>query len=292
MRTSTIVMITFAVLFGLVAVFLAQTWINNQADARLRTLEAQRKAAPPPRTIVVASRQLRFGDDLSASALREVPWPEDALPAGAFSKVADLTADKRVVLMPIDVNEAILASKVTGPGQRATLSAMLKDGMKAVTIRVNDVEGVAGFVLPGDHVDVVLTRPGENKIALNDVVLQNARVLAIDQLADQRAEKPSVVKAVTLEVDATGGQKLALATVVGTLSLMLRKAGEAEEDRTREVTTTDLGHAVAPTGNSHFMTVVVTRSSKQEGPKKDEYSVPIERTARGAAMSALEPAHQ
>ena len=158
MRTSTIVMIAFAGLFGLIAVFLAQTWLNNQAEARLRSLEAQRNATPAAHTIVVASKPLRFGDELSSRSLREVPWPDDALPAGAFVRVAELTASKRVVLMPIDANEAILAAKITGPGQRATLSAMLRDGMKAVTIRVNDVEGVAGFVLPGDHVDVVLTR--------------------------------------------------------------------------------------------------------------------------------------
>ena len=156
MRTSTIVMSAFAVLFGLLAVFLAQTWLNNQAEQRMKRLEAQKKSAP--HTIVVASRPLRFGDVLGALALREVPWPENALPAGVFAKIGELTSGKRVVLMPIDENEAILASKITGPGQRATLSAMLHDGMKAVTIRVNDVEGVAGFVLPGDHVDVVLTR--------------------------------------------------------------------------------------------------------------------------------------
>jgi pilus assembly protein CpaB len=135
-------------LFGLIAVFLAQTWLNNQADARMRSLEAQRKSAPASHTMVVASKALRFGDELAAHSLREVPWPDDALPAGAFSRVAELTSGKRVVLMPIDANEAILAAKITGPGQRATLSAMLRDGMKAVTIRVNDVEGVAGFVLP------------------------------------------------------------------------------------------------------------------------------------------------
>ena len=103
--------------------------------------------------------------------------------------------------------------------------------MKAVTIRVNDVEGVAGFVLPGDRVDVVLTRQGDKNSAVNDVVIQDARVLAIDQVADERAEKPSVVKAVTLEVDVTDGQKLALASAVGTLSLLLRKAGEVTEAR-------------------------------------------------------------
>ena len=282
MRTSTIVMIAFAVLFGLLAVFLAQTWLNNQADARMRSLEAQHKAVPAAHTIVVAGKALRFGDELSSHALREVPWPDNALPAGAFSRMTELTASKRVVLMPIDANEAILAAKITGPGQRATLSAMLHDGMKAVTIRVNDVEGVAGFVLPGDHVDVVLTRQTDKDKGTNDVVIQNARVLAVDQLADARAEKPSVVKAVTLEVDVTDGQKLALASAVGTLSLLLRKAGEVADDAPRRVTLTDLGRAVPPSGDAKFVTVEVTRASKRQ-----DYSVPVEgRNAHAAALSA------
>jgi pilus assembly protein CpaB len=282
-RTSTIVMIAFAGLFGLIAVFLAQTWLNNQAEARLRSLEAQRKATPAAHTIVVASKPLRFGDELSSRSLREVPWPDDALPAGAFVRAADLTVSKRVVLMPIDANEAILAAKITGPGQRATLSAMLRDGMKAVTIRVNDVEGVAGFVLPGDHVDVVLTRQADKDNGTNDVVIKNARVLAIDQLADARAEKPSVVKAVTLEVDVTDGQKLALASAVGTLSLLLRKAGEMAEDATRRVTLTDLGRSV-PSADSRFVTVEVLRASKRQN-----YSVPTEHgSAHAAALSGRE----
>ncbi len=290
MRTSTIVMIAFAVMFGLIAVFLANAWINNQTNERMRNLEAQRKAAPPARTIVLANRPLRFGDELGALSMREVPWPDEALPAGAFSKISELTAAKRIVLFPIDVNEAILASKITGPGQRASLSAMLRDGMKAVTIRVNDVEGVAGFVLPGDRVDVVLTRPTDNKVSVNDVVIQNARVLAIDQLADQRTEKPSVVKAVTLEVDEAGGQKLALSAVVGTLSLLLRKAGETVEDQTRRVTVTDLGR-VAPSSKARFVTIIVTRPAK-DAPKQDQYSVPVEGRGHSAAIAEQVPAHQ
>jgi pilus assembly protein CpaB len=129
------------------------------------------------------------------------------------------------VLTAIEANEPILASKITGSGQRATLSAMLQDGMKAVTVRVNDVVGVAGFVLPRDRVDVVLTRQQDRMVAAAAVVLQNVRVLAIDQTADERAEKPSIAKAVTLEVEVTAAQKLALASTVG--SLALRKAGEA-----------------------------------------------------------------
>jgi pilus assembly protein CpaB len=279
-------MIGFAVLFGLLAVFLAQIWLNNQADERLKSIDAQRKAAPPARSIVVAGKPLRFGDELSSAALREMPWPDNALPAGAFGKIADLTSSKRVVLMPIDTNEAVLASKITGPGQRATLSAMLGDGMKAVTIRVNDVEGVAGFVLPGDRVDILLTRTGEKNNAVNDVVIQDVRVLAVDQLADQRADKPSVVKAVTIEVDPTEGQKVALAATVGTLSLLLRKAGEANGHDTRRVTTRDL--MTAPAQESHFVTIGVMRPSKGE---RVEYTVPVEESdAHSAALSNQQPA--
>jgi pilus assembly protein CpaB len=180
----------------------------------------------------------------------------------------------------------VLAAKITGPGQRATLSAMLSDGMKAVTIRVNDVEGVAGFVLPGDRVDIVLTRSGEKNNAVNDVVIQDVRVLAVDQLADQRADKPSVVKAVTIEVDPTEGQKVALAATVGTLSLLLRKAGDAASADTRRVTTRDL--MTAPAQESHFVTISVTRPSKGE---RIEYTVPVEGgDAHSAALVNREPA--
>jgi pilus assembly protein CpaB len=191
-RSSTIIMIGVAVVFGLLAVFVAQSWLNSQAEMRARNLEAQKKPIAT-RSIVVAARPLRFGHELGAASLRELPWPADALPAGAFSKIADLTANRHVVLTGIEANEPVLASKITGAGQRATLSAMLGDGMKAVTIRVNDVEGVAGFVLPGDRVDVVLTRQKDKNVAAADVVLQNVRVLAVDQLADERTEKPSIV---------------------------------------------------------------------------------------------------
>jgi pilus assembly protein CpaB len=274
-RASTIVMIAFAAVFGLLAVFIAQTWLNNQAEMRMKSLEAQKKPMAT-RTVVVASKALRFGQELTSSSMREVEWPENAVPPGAFAKIADVTqGGRRVVLTPIEINEPVLPPKITGSGQRATLSAMIGDGMKAITIRVNDVEGVAGWVLPGDRVDVVLTRQIEKGQATNDVVLQNTRVLAVDQVADERAEKPSIAKAVTLEVDTAAGQKLALASSVGTLSLVLRKAGEATSEFTRRITAADLEFATVtgkrekPRGNT--TTVVVTRASV-----KQEYNVPME----------------
>ena len=123
MRTSTIVMIGVAVLFGVFAVFLAQSWLNGQAEMRMRNLEAQKKPAVT-QTIVVATKPLRFGNELASSSLREVSWPGEALPAGAFRSISDVVdaGGRRVVLTAIDPNEPILSSKITGPGQRAARS--------------------------------------------------------------------------------------------------------------------------------------------------------------------------
>src|SRR3954462_4412544 len=114
-------MIGFAVLFGVLAVFVAQTWLNNQAELRAKNIEAQKKLVAT-RTIVVASRSLRFGSELTSMNLREVPWPEEALPAGSFAKISQLTDARRIALTGIEPNEPVLNSKITGPGQRATLS--------------------------------------------------------------------------------------------------------------------------------------------------------------------------
>ncbi|HMN50568.1 MAG TPA: Flp pilus assembly protein CpaB, partial [Xanthobacteraceae bacterium] len=150
----------------------------------------------------------------------------------------------------------------------------LTPGMKAVTLRVSDIEGVAGFVLPGDRVDVMLTRIGERGgNGSSDIVLQNVKVLAIDQIADDRVDKPAVVKAVTLEVDTVDGQKLVLAGSSGTLSLALRKAGDLAVDPTRQITLDDLNkqQKKKDTKNSGFSTISVMR-----GNKKENYSVPAE----------------
>ncbi len=271
MRASTIVMIGFAVVFGLLAVFISQAWLNNQADMRAKNLQANKKPVAT-QTIVVAKQPLRFGAELNASVLQEVVWPAEALPAGAFAKISDMLAGgRRVVLAAIEPNEPVLALKITGPGQRATLSALVAPGMKAVTIRVNDVEGVGGFVLPGDRVDVVLTRQIEKGSATTEVVLQNTRVLAIDQSADDRAAKATVAKAVTLEVGIVEAQKVWLASSVGSLSLLLRKAGETDSEKTRKITLKDLGSDVVSEVKGNSVTVVVTRASS-----KQEYNVPVE----------------
>jgi pilus assembly protein CpaB len=274
LRISAVLMIVVALVFGALAVFVAQSWLNSQNDARLKNMP--QPVAMKTRKIVVADAPLRFGIELTSRNLREVPWPEHAVPDGSFASVeAMLSSGKRMVLTAIAENEPILASKITGPGQRATLSAVITPGMKAITVRVNDIEGVAGFVLPGDRVDILLTRNAERGgSGSSDVVLQNIRVLAIDQIADDRIDKPAVVKAVTLEVDTVDGQKVSLAASAGTLTLALRKAGDTQAQPTRQVTTEDLGKPQKNTPNGNFSTITVMR-----GAKKENYSVPVESKA-------------
>ncbi|MEJ2376092.1 MAG: Flp pilus assembly protein CpaB [Pseudolabrys sp.] len=247
---------------------------------RAKNIERGRKSVAT-RTIVLATKPLRFGTVLNASMLKPVPWP--ALPPGAFHKISDvLSGGRRVVLAAMERDEPVLAVKITGPGQRATLSALVHKGMKAVSIRVNDVEGVGGFVLPGDHVDVVLTRQVAKGSATTEVVLQDARVLAVDQTAYDRAAKAKVAKSVTLEVNTIEAQKLWLAASVGNLSLLLRKAGETAEPRTRKITLDDLG-TNDPVANRKVRTatVIVIRPKSRQN-----YTVPVEEGGNGALAEA------
>src|SRR6516162_9930906 len=116
-------MIAFAVLFGLLAVFLAQVWLNNQAELRARNLGTQHQKPVATQTMVVAAKPLRYGLELTAAAMREIAWPDAPLPNGAFARIEDVLKDgKRIVLTAIEPNEPVLSVKITGPGQRATLS--------------------------------------------------------------------------------------------------------------------------------------------------------------------------
>jgi pilus assembly protein CpaB len=275
-------MFAIAAVLGLLAVFVAQTWLASQSELRAGKPPAAEQQITA-RTIVVAVKPLKFGAEVTAQSLREVPWPEGAVLPGMFGSIGEImSGGRRVVLSSFEPNEPLLASKITGPGQRATLSAMLAEGMKAVTIRVNDVDGVAGFVLPGDHVDVLMTRQPEKGQGATDIVLQNVRVVAIDQIADRSADKPTVAKAVTIEVDATAAQKVALASNIGSLSLALRRAGESKVADARRVTASDLAHLEEPIAEPPSVaTITVTRATERQ-----TYSVPTEGVEARRAANA------
>lgn len=191
---------------------------------------AQRSAASAH--VVVAARSIELGQTLTPNMLRLQAWPADSLPQGTFTDIAQLTTgENRVALRSIEPNEPVLASRISGAGGRATLSATIAEGHRAVAIRVNDVVGVAGFVLPGDFVDVLLTRQeGDgmrgNDAMRTDLLISNVRVLAVDQTASESRNDPQVARAVTIEVTPEDGQKVALAGQIGTLSLALRRADE------------------------------------------------------------------
>jgi pilus assembly protein CpaB len=139
--------------------------------------------------------------------------------------------------------------------------------MRAVTVRVDDVRGVAGFVLPGERIDIVLVQ-GAREGSASDIILQNVRVLAVDQFVDDKQELPKLARAVTVEVNTEQAQKLILASEVGRLSLILRQAGNSKPEQNRRVTAADLNAIEIPQSEdatvvSHVANVAVVRDAKR-----------------------------
>ncbi|MFA7588017.1 MAG: Flp pilus assembly protein CpaB [Novosphingobium sp.] len=216
-----------AVFVGLLAVFIANTWFSS-VEKRQEDVVQQQKLS----RIVVAMQDMAFGTPLSGQNLKLAAWPAASVPAGAFTSLDEAMKGGRVALRPIVAGEPVLASKVSGPDGRASISANLPAGKLAFAIPINDVSGVGGFVRPGDMVDVLLTRriPGDgatDQDKMTDVVLEAVPVIGIDQVADEKKTDPAIGKTATLEVDTVGAQKLALARELGVLSLALRNVQDA-----------------------------------------------------------------
>lgn len=230
-------MFAVAIVFGLVAVGATRTYLEHQRSLMVSEVKEDKPSA----TLVVAKQTMRFGALLEPSSLQEIEWASESIPDGAFRKIKDVLPDdqKRYVLSAVSPNEPILESGITAPGQRASMSVTLEEGKRAVTIRVNDILGVAGFVLPGDKVDVMLTRSRDGSPFV-DVLLQGLRVLAIDQQSSEQTDKPVVSRSVTFEVDTEQAQKLALGSQVGQLSLALRNVSHDAQEVVRRITVDDL----------------------------------------------------
>ncbi len=244
MRGNTIVMLLIALFFGVISVFVANIWLTNRASPPNQQVIIA-PAAVETSTIVVAGRDLVFGESLNTDSLREIPWPKASVPDGSYAKIAPLLADgNHIVLTSISPNEPILKWKISGAGARASLSAIVTPGMRAVAVRINDVAGVGGFVLPGDRVDILYTHNGGNgnsgEGSTTDILIQNVRVLAIDQIADQKKSDPQLGKVATIEVAALDGEKIALAQTTGSLSLTLRSAGSVDQAPVRRVVEQEL----------------------------------------------------
>lgn len=236
--------VAIAAVIGIIAVIIANSYLSGVETRQERAAEQGRLVQ-----VAVARVPLEYGATLTSENIRLVSWPANSVPAGAFRTLNGLYsgAQPRVVLRPIEAGEPILPGKITGFGGRASLSELLETDMRAVSIRINDLAGVAGFILPGDRVDVLLTRTpkldgevGEIE-PVTDVLIQNVGVLAINQNPDLKKAEIKVGRTATLSVDQPTAQKLALAGTVGTLSLALRNAANQDEFASSTIGTRDLG---------------------------------------------------
>ena len=238
MRGRAFIMFGIALVLSVIAVFVARQYLTRQTAP----VATQQQPAMQLATVVVARTPLYFGTRIGREQLSVVPWPANAIPPGAFRSVDELIkpGEQRVALRTVEAGEPILQSKVSGFGGRATLSAVMTEEKRAVTIRVNDVSGVAGFLLPSDRVDILLTREESAAQRQTNVLLQNVKILGIDQIASDRQDKPVVVRAVTVEVEPLDAQKLTLAQQVGSLSLSLRSLTDNEIRQVRSVNLSDL----------------------------------------------------
>jgi len=222
-------MIVVSIIVGLVAVVMASQWINKQTS-----VSAQK--------VVIAAVDVDLGSKLTPEMLRLVDWPSGSIPDGAI--VDPQALDGRVLKTSVLRGEAILESKLAPLGTKGGLSAVVMEGKRAMTVRVNDVIGVAGFALPGNYVDILVNTTDDAKantkekvdLSISKIVLEHILVLAVAQEASRDDTKPKVVNAVTLEVTPEQAEKLDLARSVGTLSLVLRNQVDPKPVETSGIT--------------------------------------------------------
>lgn len=219
-----------ALVLGLAAAVYANTWIGERAKVSANK-------------IVVAAADIPAGSRLTPELLTTIDWPSASLPAGAVTDAALLKT--RVVKLDMVRGEAIIEGKLAPVGTMGGLSAVIAEGKRAMTVRVNDVVGVAGFALPGNYVDILVHAQrdgdvkGETK-AISKTVLEHVLVLAVAQEAGRDDTKPKVVNAVTLELSLADSEKLDLARSIGTLSLALRNQSDQETVSTDGITKNEL----------------------------------------------------
>lgn len=224
-NTRAVMMLIVSIVLGLTVTVLAVSWVSQKG-----TLASNK--------VVVAVMDIQLGSRLNPQMLTMVDWPSGSVPQGAFADLKDLS--DRVVKTSIQRGEAILNGKLAPVGTLGGLSAVIAEGKRAMTVRVNDVVGVAGFALPGNFVDVMVStqqdkegaKGNEEKQQISKIVLERVLVLAIAQEAGRDDTKPKVVNAVTLELTLQDAEKLDLARNIGTLSLVLRNQVDASNTQT------------------------------------------------------------
>jgi len=195
--------------------------------------------------VVVSTEDLQIGTRLQANMVELVDWPSTSLIKNPMTSV-DQAVD-RVVTMPVFKGEPILTSKLAAKGETGGLSAVLQDGRRAVTVKVNEIVGVAGFALPGTFVDVMVNAVDEKNSQVSKIVIERIKVLAVAQDVSNLETKPKVVNAVTLEVTPAQAEKIDLARSIGSLSLVLRSQVDMKSVSTGGARKNDLLDTVGST---------------------------------------------
>lgn len=240
MRVATIASLGASALLGLGALFVAKVWLPNSSNGATRAAAGEASAAALT-PVVAAAGAVPFGQKLEARNLTVIRMPANAVPQGAYTsiqQVIGLDGGAPVTLTALVNHEPILPAKVSGGGSKPSVAATITPGMRAYTIKVNEVAGGGGHVLPGDRVDVVLVQDVSDQTGVegaprggtlvSTLVIQNVRVLGMDLIADPASTEKFPPKTATLEVTALGAGKLAAAGEAGTLSLSLRRSGSTE----------------------------------------------------------------
>ena len=224
MQKKALLLLLIALIMGGLVTVLVNTLLTREVEQRGEVTVTQTTK------VLVASSDLKTGMRLDKLMIKQVDWPADNLPEGTYSNPATLLGEKPpIVIKKIYKNEIILPYKLSPQGARGGLPSKIAEDRRAATIEINEVTGVAGFVLPGTFVDILLTSTigqRDNQLA-SRTLLQNVPVLGVDQLSSEDEDDPKVVNAVTLEVTPRDGKKLALAQEVGKLSLLLRNEIDA-----------------------------------------------------------------
>ncbi|MBN3805841.1 Flp pilus assembly protein CpaB [Paraburkholderia sp. Ac-20336] len=253
-----LVMLTIAVLAGLAAVSFASRWL----------LQTSSGAVTP---VAVASGDISLGQPLNPNLIRMVSWPSASVPPGAFADGKAL--DGRVLLTSLAPGEPVLESKLAPQGTKGGLSAVIGAGHRAITVRVNDVVGVAGFALPGNYVDVIVNTQEAGKAdaqqSISKIVLEKILVLAVAQQVSRDDTAPKVVNAVTLEVTPEQAEKLDLARSVGTLSLVLRNQVDKQTASTEGATKLSLLDMPASAPAPEPVQTVRTHYVARSAPKRN-----------------------
>ena len=215
----------------------------NRDQGELKQLRAALSSQVDLGPVVVASEELRYGQQLTPEMIKIVEWPVNARPENVFTSLEEILgpegAKPRAITRLIEPGEAVLTTKVTNFGQDAGVSSRLSKGMRAFTIRVDVASGVSGFLQPGDSVDILWSgRDGGGTITR--LILENIKLIAIDQMADGDSNRPVIARTVTVEVAPITVASLAQAQATGKLSLSLRGTEDETESGQIEVDLSDI----------------------------------------------------